>query len=67
VLPVTTKDKGIKQKNRFIIIIIIIITIIIIILFLAYFPYFEKMKIGLCDQGTVSVCVCASHISTSEK
>jgi hypothetical protein len=28
-------------------------------LFSAYFPYFEKMKVGLLDHHAVCVCACA--------
>jgi hypothetical protein len=38
-------------------------TIIILDLFLAYFPYVEKINVGLCDHVAVCVCACVSRLS----
>jgi hypothetical protein len=46
-----------QNKNYFKWFIIIIIIIIIIIKSLAYVPYFEKIKVGLCDHHAVCVFV----------
>jgi hypothetical protein len=49
--------RGNKDKNRNKIALTVEYALFIVILILTFFPYFEKMKVGLCDLHAVCVSV----------